>query len=106
MPSPGVVQLLLDSGAAVNTSDSVLHETPLMEAAGIGAAVSFRTHMLALLESVLMPGDPELVLTLLRARADALRSSASGQTALDFASSEEVAWIAFAGNESCPAIGQ
>ena len=36
------------------------------------------------------PGDPELVRTLLRARAETSRSSASGQTALDFASSEEV----------------
>ena len=30
------MKLLLESRAAVNTSDSVLHETPLMEAAGIG----------------------------------------------------------------------
>ncbi|CAK9107535.1 unnamed protein product [Durusdinium trenchii] len=68
-----IVKLLLESRAAVNTSDSVLHETPLMEAAGIG--------------------DSELVLTLLRAGADHLRSSASGQTALDFARAEEVQWM-------------
>ena len=35
-------------------------------------------------------GDAELVLTLLRAGADHLRGSASGQTAMDFAGSEEV----------------
>ncbi|CAE6967646.1 mask [Symbiodinium sp. CCMP2592] len=68
-----IVQFLLDSGASVNTSDAVLHETPLMEAAGIG--------------------DPDLVLTLLKARAETTRSSASGQTALDFASSKDVIWM-------------
>eukprot|EP00434_Breviolum_minutum_P033854 symbB.v1.2.029953.t1/scaffold3326.1/size58984/6 len=69
----GIVNFLLESRAAVNTSDSVLHETPLMEAAGIG--------------------DPELVMILLRGGAEHLRSSASGQTALDFANTEEVKWM-------------
>lgn len=32
----GLVKLLLEQRAAVNTSDAVLHETPLMEAAGTG----------------------------------------------------------------------
>eukprot|EP00931_Biecheleriopsis_adriatica_P102354 TRINITY_DN77335_c0_g1_i1.p1 TRINITY_DN77335_c0_g1~~TRINITY_DN77335_c0_g1_i1.p1 ORF type:complete len:448 (-),score=103.28 TRINITY_DN77335_c0_g1_i1:114-1268(-) len=69
----GMIKLMLESSASVNTSDSVLHETPLMEAASIG--------------------EPELVLTLLRARADAARSSASGQTAMDFARKDEVKWM-------------
>ncbi|CAJ1399881.1 unnamed protein product [Effrenium voratum] len=68
-----IVKLLLKSRAAVNTSDSVLHETPLMEAAGIG--------------------DSELVLTLLRAGAESARCSASGQSALDFALNDEVKWM-------------
>lgn len=37
-----------------------------------------------------IPGDPELVMILLRGGAEHLRSSASGQTALDFARTEEV----------------
>jgi len=56
---------LLELGANVNTSDALLHETPLMEAAGIG--------------------DLDLVLLLLEAKADLGRTSASGQSALDFA---------------------
>ena len=39
---------------------------------------------------VKIPGDPELVMILLRGGAEHLRSSASGQTALDFARTEEV----------------
>ena len=35
----GLVKLLLEQRAAVNTSDAVLHETPLMEAAGTGHGV-------------------------------------------------------------------
>lgn len=68
-----ILEVLLGAGATVNTSDHVFHETALMEAASIG--------------------DPELVLLLLEARADTLRSSSSGHTAVDFAGSQEVEWM-------------
>ncbi|CAE8653636.1 unnamed protein product, partial [Polarella glacialis] len=69
----GVTEVLLAAGANINMSDAVLHETALMEAAGIG--------------------DPELVLLLLEARADHGRCSASGQTAADFAREPDVVRI-------------
>ena len=45
---------------------------------------------LATLRACTWQGDAELVLLLLRSGAEHLRSSASGQTAMDFAGSEEV----------------
>lgn len=65
-----VVGALMQARAAVNASDSLLHETPLMEAAGIG--------------------DVELLRLLLRGRADPTRRSASGLQARDFAFASEV----------------
>lgn len=59
--------------ADLNVSDAVLHETALMEAAGIG--------------------DAELVVLLLEARADHARASANGHTALHFAREPEVAGL-------------
>jgi len=68
-----LVNLFIENNANVNMSDAVLHETPLMEAAGID--------------------DEELISLLLQAKADPLRSSASGKTALSFASSSSVQQI-------------